>query len=80
METRKTKKGYVIDITNDVDGCLIQGGVCGRRLFVSFKTAGTHADPDDEINDQHTMVEEMLMYYIEQGCPCRVLRTGHVIE
>jgi hypothetical protein len=32
---RQSQRGVTIEITSTRDGCLIAGGVCGRRVFYS---------------------------------------------
>lgn len=82
MNIKVTDKGWLLDITNTRDGCLVQGGVCGRKEFFSFATLEKRgiprdADPDDQYNDHYTNAE----YVHQSGMPCdKVIRRGQVIQ
>lgn len=81
METTKTERGWVVEITNEVDGMLEQGGVCGKKVMYSIETLAKlgidcNADPEDDWNDFLT-IEEYLVREVE---PDKVLKKGTVIE
>lgn len=81
METTKTERGWVIEITNEVDGMLEHGGVCGKRVLYSMETLaklgiGYDANPDDDWNDFVTIEE----YLAREVAPDRVLKKGTAIE
>ena len=81
METTKTERGWVIEITNEVDGMLEQGGVCGKRVLYSIETLAklgidSNADPEDDWNDFVTIEE----YLVREVAPDKVLKKGTAIE
>ena len=82
MKTRKTRKGWVIEITNTVHGCLEQGGVCGREIFYSLETLSKHGidynmDPDsDDISDGNSNAA-WLHHCVT---PDKVIRVGRTIQ
>ena len=81
MDIRKTKNGWVLEITNRVGDCLEQGGVCGREVLYSRDTLAKlgidyDADPDNEFIPGATCAE----YLHHQVLPDRVLKAGVEIE
>ena len=81
METTKTKRGWVIEITNERDGMLEQSGVCGRKVLYSMETLARlgidcNADPEDDWNDFVTIEE----YLVREVAPDKVLKKGTAIE
>ena len=84
MRVRKTRRGWVVEITNTVHGCLEQGGVCGREeLYTRETLAGLGIDYDADpaasvgFNDPGVSYLDYLVHSVR--CD-RVLRVGHVIE
>ncbi|NCC85765.1 MAG: hypothetical protein EOM03_16835 [Clostridia bacterium] len=81
METTKTERGWVIETTNELDGMLEQGGVCGRKVLYSMETLAKlgidyNTDPDEDWNDFVTIEE----YLVREVAPDKVLKKGTVIE
>jgi len=77
METRKTAKGWVIEITNTVNGCLEQGGVCGRRVLYTRETlAACGIDYDADPDARGVLGATPAEYLARQVEPDRVLRRG----
>jgi len=81
MNTTKAKRGWVIEITNEVDGMLEQGGACGKKVMYSIETLAKlgidyNADPEDDWNDFVTIEE----YLVREVAPDKVLKKGTAIE
>lgn len=81
METTKTERGWVIEITNEIDGMLEQNGVCERKVLYLTETLARlgidyNADPEDDWNDFVTFEE----YLVREVSPDRVLKKGTRIE
>ena len=81
MDVRKTRSGWVMEITNRRGDCLEQGGVCGREVLYSRETLAKcgidyDADPDDDWNEGATYAE----YLHRMVQPDRVLKAGVEIE
>lgn len=81
MDVRKTKSGWVMEITNRIGDCLEQGGVCGREVLYSRETLAKcgidyDADPDSEYIPGATCAE----YLHRMVTPDRVLKAGVEIE
>ena len=79
---RKTKAGWVHEITNTVHGMLEQGGVSGREELYKRETLTKHgidydADPDGYDVCEHVTNIEWLDHSV--GCD-RVLKAGHIIQ
>lgn len=81
METTKTERGWVIEITNEIDGMLEHGGVCGKKVMYSIETLAKlgidcNADPEDDWNGFVTIEE----YLVREVAPDKVLKKGTAIE
>jgi hypothetical protein len=74
MTIIKTEAGWTMDITHRRNGCLEQGGLCGRRVLYTRATlTRCGIDYDAEPNDH----ADYLYHHID---PDRVLRRGVRIE
>lgn len=81
MDVRKTKSGWVLDITSRRDDCLEAGGVCGRVVLYSRETLAKlgidyDADPEGAWNEGATYAE----YLHRMVQPDRVLKAGVEIQ
>lgn len=77
---RKTKTGWVVEITSTRYGCLEQGGVCGREVLYKTETLNEHGinyDDDPDELDAGTSTKEWLLGNIN---PDKVLKAGHIIR
>lgn len=81
MDVRKTKAGWVIEVTHMRDGCLEQGGICGREELYKRATlakGGIDYDADPQaIQDGYDATPEQRLRHSAQ--PDRVLKAGEVI-
>lgn len=82
MDVRKTKSGWVVEITNRVHGMLEQGGICGKEVLYkrgTLKRCGIdyESDPESPINEHGTTAVDWLLNRVE---PDRVLKAGHIIQ
>jgi hypothetical protein len=84
LNTTKTKKGWTIEITHTVYGLLEQGGVSGRKIFLSNATLKQlEIDPvwspkgHENCGTPGPTNEEWLVHSV---MPDRVLRTGTIIK
>lgn len=88
MNVRKTAKGWVIEITNTVHGCLEQGGICGREVLVTrdgLAKVGINYDddPNKQIGDYQTPLWAIAKEFAAEqpGIQyARVLKRGHRIQ
>jgi len=74
MDVRKTKSGWVVEITNRAHGMLEQGGIRDREVLYKRATLERcgidyDSDPEDTINDLLNRIE-----------PDRVLKAGTKIQ
>ena len=81
MDVRKTRSGWVLEITNRIGDCLEQGGVCGREVLYSRETLAKlgidyDADPESAWNEGATYAE----YLRRMVTPDRVLKAGVEIQ
>jgi hypothetical protein len=82
MKTKRTKKGWTMEITNMENDCLEQGGVLGRVIFWTNETLKKLGiDPcaqtgEDDWNDTLTIGE----YLLQAVTPDKVLTKGVEIE
>lgn len=79
---RKTKAGWIREITNMVNGALEQGGACGRQELYKRATLVAHgisydADPNGRDICEHATNIEWLADMV--GCD-KVLKSGHTIR
>jgi len=82
MDVRKTKSGWVVEITNRAHGMLEQGGIRDREVLYKRATLERcgidyDSDPEDTINDHGTTQLQYLLNRIE---PDRVLKAGTKIQ
>ncbi len=90
MNVRKTKRGWVIEITNTVHGCLEQDGVCGRKLLITREGLAkcgidydADADPESKVGDYGAPLWEIVLEFARNECSrpyVRVLRWGHKVQ
>ena len=88
MNVRKTKSGWVLEITNTIHGCLEEGGISGREVLI--KREGLEKlnisydwDPNDKLDDTY---QTPVWQYLREFYPTlhahdvKVLRVGHRIQ
>lgn len=77
-----SKRGWIVETTNTVNGMLEQGGVSGRRELVTYDSLaklGITGKPHMDYNNSITN-EGRVRYAIRNGeCLTRVIRKGHTI-
>lgn len=82
MTVRKTKAGWVAEITATENGMLVQGGICNREELYKRETPAKHgidydAEPDHyDICDNAPNIEWLAN---QVGCD-KVLRKGYTVE
>ncbi len=81
MEIRKTKSGWVFEITNRSYGMLEQGGICGREVLYKRETLEKlgidyNDDPDGNWNEFVSNAE--YLYHTTE--PDKVIKKGHRIQ
>ena len=81
----KTKKGWLVSITNMVNGMLEQGGMAGRKVLVptaKLEELGIPYDtePAMEWNDWMSVRDFVIDYAAHNAPGCKVIRTGWLIQ
>jgi len=84
MSVRKTRAGWIVETTHMHDGCLEQGGVCGREELYNRATLARlgidyDVDPQESVGciDESITNEQYLEYAAR---PDKIIRTGAIIE
>ena len=77
----KTKAGWVLEINNEVNDCLEQGGFVGRRELYKKATLGAcgidyNDDPEGEYSPFTSNIQ---MLYRQVPCD-KVLNSGEIIQ
>lgn len=88
MVVRKTRNGWVLEITNRIHGCLEQGGVSGREVLITRKglekcNIDYNWDPDGKVGDFQTPLWAIALEFTRSefaGPYIKVLRRGHRID
>lgn len=83
MIVRKTRNGWVVEITNSINDMLEQGGICGGEVLFyrrTLKALGIdyNADPEACAGCVDPSVTH-LDYLLHCVDPDRVLKAGHII-
>lgn len=81
MNVRKTKSGWVVEITNTVHGVLEQGGVAGKEVLYKTDTLESvgidyNADPEGDYNGMVTNLDAL----VNNAIPDKILKAGHEIR
>lgn len=82
MDVRKTKSGWVVEVTNAVHGMLEAGGISGREELYkreTLKACGLDYGDDPHGQDvcDHATNIEWLRHCVEAD---KVLKAGHIIQ
>ena len=80
MDAKRTRTGWIVDITNRRGDCLEAGGVCGRRVLyrdATIRRCGINpdADPSALYNDCVSNLDKLL----HAATADKVIRRGHTI-
>jgi hypothetical protein len=83
MNVRKTRAGWVVEITHERGGCLEQGGICGREELYTRETLqrlGIDYDADPHADAPGCSWATNLQY-LRNAVECdHVLRRGEQIR
>jgi hypothetical protein len=79
---RKTRSGWVREITDTVYGSLKQGGICGREELYTRATLAARGVDYDADPDGHNVCESVSdIDWLAHVAGCdQVLRQGHIIR
>jgi hypothetical protein len=88
MVVRKTRAGWILEITNTIHGCLEQGGVLGREVLITREglekcNIDYGWDPDESVGDLQTPVWAIALEFVRSefsGPYIKVLRRGRRIN